>query len=288
MSFQTALTLPLERLAEYHTLFQGLATLTPPNDQKAFESVSSVARMFANLTSEVAASGYSSSGASAVAAHFAVVTVAPPVFSPGKQSLPGSSSPGTAAAELGRSTQHDTWSSSHSQSLPLPALPAGGSIGVLQAAAPFSTTNVPAGKPLTTDDVLVAQAEADEAARRLEVLEREVNLRERELGILSSEVVAEAQKGKLGAGSGPGWNSSDSPSTVDAVVQKLAAEEKELLARITSSEHRGLFESYLARKRELEEEEAKLTAAIEEHEEALVRISCVYTCMHAAVTPVQC
>lgn len=106
---------------------------------------------------------------------------------------------------------------------------------------------------ISADAVLAAQAAADEAARRLEALEREVALKEGEMSLAQREVARAAAGGGI-----PGAALSSGPGPLEEAIRRLGDEERALLSRLASSENRALFEAFLARKAQLEEEETRL------------------------------
>ena len=63
-----------------------------------------------------------------------------------------------------------------------------------------------------------------------------------------------------------------SHESLKEVMDKLEQEENELYEEIRQSEHRPLFEAFIQKKKQLLEEEQKLTKALEEHEDALEEI----------------
>ena len=133
-----------------------------------------------------------------------------------------------------------------------------------------------------------AQAEADDAARRLDALERELAAREAELAQAEAEVAkaeaaaaAAAATAPTAAAAGAGAAAAGAPPATAAVAQdalsRLAGEERELLARMAGHESRPMFEAFLSRRAELEAEEARLTAALAEHEETLAQVRALLT-----------
>ena len=181
-----------------------------------------------------------------------------------------------AAAAAGSPARGGGAAQSSSSSAPFPFSATSG--GTFASPSRLAAADVAeASGALTTESVLAAQAEAEAASRRLEALEREVSLKESELALTSREVArAEAERSRLPA--------PDAGPLEDALA-KLADEERELLSRVSSSEHRALFEAFLARKRELEEEEARLGAALEEHEDTLARVRAALANPHPSVLP---
>ena len=65
----------------------------------------------------------------------------------------------------------------------------------------------------------------------------------------------------------------------------VTAEERELYARMAGSEHRAVFEAFLQRKRDLEDEERALAASLAEHEETLAAIRARLANPPASVLP---
>lgn len=129
-----------------------------------------------------------------------------------------------------------------------------GSDGVLSAAMPPPPPPAVGDVPIiSADAVLAAQAQADEAARRLEALEREVALKESEMSLAQREVARAAAGGGV-----PGAALSAGPGPLEEAIRRLGDEERALLSRLSSSENRALFEAFLARKAQLEEEETRL------------------------------
>jgi hypothetical protein len=128
---------------------------------------------------------------------------------------------------------------------------------------------------VTTERVLAAQAQADEAVRKLEELEREVGLKEGELALAQREVARlEAENSQRGGGGARSQESAAAAAfpPMDEALRRLQQEEAELVARMRGSEHRAVFEAFLQRKKELEAEEASLGAKLAEHEEALAQV----------------
>lgn len=123
---------------------------------------------------------------------------------------------------------------------------------------------------VTMESVVAAQNEADRAARQLDELEREVELKEKELKLAREEVL-KAERDAAAQGSGQASNSLAVTATEES-LRALQAEERELYARMASSEHRGVYEAFLQRKKDLEEEESRLMATLMEHEETLSQI----------------
>lgn len=123
---------------------------------------------------------------------------------------------------------------------------------------------------LSTESVLAAQAQADDAVKKLEELEREVGLKENELQLAQREVArVEAEstsRGKLEIAAEAAL------PPMEEALRRLQLEEAELVARMRNSEHRAVFEAFLHRKKELEAEEASLSAKLAEHEEALAQV----------------
>ena len=144
------------------------------------------------------------------------------------------------------------------------------------SAMPLPRSAVVTDDAITTERVVEEQNRADEAARRLDEMELEVQLKEAELRLAQEEVArveADARKrGLEGGGAGGGAGGGVGASALDSSLRALQEEERELLARMGTSENRGVFEAFLHRKKELEAEEAKLSATLNEHEETLAQI----------------
>jgi len=72
-------------------------------------------------------------------------------------------------------------------------------------------------------------------------------------------------------GTKPPAGSADETALSEA-LSRLDSEERQLYNRLAASGNRGVFEAFLARKRELDDEDERLTAALEEHEQVLAEI----------------
>ena len=165
--------------------------------------------------------------------------------------MAGNATAGTGAA-ASQATQ-----AAYKNALPLPLLPAA------------SLQQQLARADVTTEAVVNAQVEADEAARRLDEMEREVELKERELRLAKEEV---ARVEAAAASSGANAASLHQAGAIEDSLRTLQEEERELYARMVGSEHRGVYEAFLQRKKDLEEEELRLTSTLAEHEDTLSQI----------------
>ena len=168
-----------------------------------------------------------------------------------------SSSSSSSGGGAGATAASAATQAAYRNALPLPILP--------------STTLASqlARADISTDSVVTAQIEADEAARRLDELEREVELKERELRLAKEEV---ARVEAAASSSGANAATLTSAGAIEESLRTLQEEERELYARMVGSEHRGVYEAFLQRKKDLEEEELRLTATLAEHEDTLSQI----------------
>lgn len=258
------LSLPLDRVQEYKDLLSLLVSATSPSE-RCYPALLEAGDLFSAICREVYAVGYTPKASGST--H----------MSPLAHSIGGSYAPSSGATNSYNGVHTYPTPDSHTSvpqlsAAPLPATSATHQPAVSLAAAlsPLHTTHVGSSN-VTADAVIAAQAEADEAARRLHALEREVELKDSELSVAAKDV-ARAEAERSGA---------RLPDTLplDDAVRKLADEEKDLLSRISNSEQRALFESFLARKRELEDEESRLSESLEEHEDMLVCASSLCVCV---------
>jgi hypothetical protein len=297
---------PLDRVAEYRDLLTALLGMTTAGNGgapassgadggKGYAALSEAADLFGSIVREAIAQGYALPSAAAAAAGASGAAAA--IVAAGIGSLPPGSPAAIAAATaaaLGQYGQHHSFmggqqpaqaatgglqgASAATQALvqaamPLPGPGAAAAAGSRLTAADLTT----AEGALSTEAVLAAQAEAEEAGRRLEALEREVALKESELALTSREVArAEAEKSRRPI---------PDSAPLEEALRRLGEEERDLLSRISGAEHRALFEAFLARKRELEEEEARLNEALEEHEDTLAKVRARLANPPASVLP---
>jgi len=304
-SLEDLLCAPLDRVAEYRDLLTSLLGMTTAGNGGApaasgadggrgYAALSEAADLFGSIVREAIAQGYAlpsaAAAASGAAAGAAIVAAGIGSLPPGS---PAAIAAATAAA-LGQYGQHHSFMGSQQQqqgaagglqgasaatqalvqaAMPLPGLGAAAAAGSRLTAADLTT----AEGALSTEAVLAAQAEAEEAGRRLEALEREVALKESELALTSREVArAEAEKSRRPI---------PDSAPLEEALRRLGEEERDLLSRISGAEHRALFEAFLARKRELEEEEARLNEALEEHEDTLAKVRARLANPPASVLP---
>lgn len=166
-----------------------------------------------------------------------------------------------------------------------PHAPASGALG---SSARPAASGVPAH--VTTEDVRSAQAEVlslEGVAKELEatVAEHDRQLAAAQAAAASAEGAthaanaawtgqAKAKEGPSTAlvpGTAPPTETSDETALQEA-LGRLDDEERQLYDRLAASGNRGVFEAFLSRKRELDDEEERLTAALEEHEQVLAEI----------------
>jgi RhoGEF domain len=247
-SLESLLAVPLERLSEYRDLLSALLSLSTPTE-RGYSTISETVDMFSALVRESISQGYNPGSINLKS-----------LPSPSKLNAT-SSQPSSAYPTFSTSTRGASTASIVEASMP-------STRGTAVAAS------VPEGALVTAEAVLAAQAEAEDAQRRLEALEREVALKEGELSMAQRELSRAESAKAAGSVSGGtfGPSSASLMGPMDDALRKLQDEERELLSRIQNSENRPLFEAFLARKRELEEEEARLMAALAEHEDTLAQV----------------
>ncbi len=264
-SLESLLSLPLSYALELRDLFAGLRALCNASEP-GFAALEAVCGTLNEISAAVARGG----GAAAATVE-----------------APGAGAPQGAAGQVHESIARVLTAGQYGSLRPaLPAAspaPAAAAAAAPPPAAPAGSASMPlprsavvTGEVISTDAVVGAQNEADLAARRLDEMELEVQLKEQELKLAQEEVArveAEARKRGLDAsGGGGGGGGGVSASALDASLRALQEEERELMARLSTSENRGVFEMFLHRKKELEAEEAKLSATLAEHEETLSQI----------------
>lgn len=274
LALQDLLAAPLDRIAEYRELLSALAAYSSPAD-RGFPGLQEATDLLSAVLRDAVANGYAPPSAAPAAAASSMGGSG--VFG----AAPGAAGAASSSGGVGMGVGVP---SAATQALVAAAMPMPMSMSMTHAhdssaaaaASPAAASGAGAGDGhLSTEAVLSAQAEAEEASRRLEALEREVSLRESELALTSREVArAEAEKARRLV---PGGGSSAAAAAAEAgpleeALRSLGEEERELLSRVSGSEHRALFEAFLARKRELEEEEARLSEALEEHEDTLAKV----------------
>lgn len=280
------LAVPLDHVVELHSLTMSLVSLCTTAD-RGYSHLVDAADMLGKLVRDAKSSG-----------GFVPSSEQVTDGGPGSPGTSGISSGLTAALNmaasglLGASSDGGIASPSRpAPSVPVPNLLSGlphasTSLTVTNASATASNTAavVSAAMPIppstlsaelaraevSTDQVLAAQAEADESVRRLEELEREIGLKNNELSLAQREVSrleSEARnRGRMDAAAAAAL------PPLDEALRKLQTEEAELIARMRSSEHRAIFEAFLQRKKELEAEETSLGSKLAEHEEALAQV----------------
>lgn len=123
------------------------------------------------------------------------------------------------------------------------------------------------------DDVHRAQAEHDHARDALQDVSGRLALGEEELkrATASAERASTAAGGSAGAAHAVSDPSGDR-GALDEAMGRIETEERQLYERLAQSDQREIFESFLSKKKELEEEERRLTQTLEEHEETLAQI----------------
>lgn len=289
LALQDLLCAPLDRIAEYRDLLSSLASFSSPSD-RGFPGLQEATDLLSAVLRDAVANGYAPPSAAQTGSGGSGMGMSMSgsgVFG----AAPGGAAAAAAAAAAsaqGASGGYGSHPSAATQALVAAAMPmnlayegsgassGAGAGGAASSGAGMGMSMGGGDGHLTTEAVLSAQAEAEEASRRLEALEREVSLRESELALTSREVArAEAEKARrLVPGSGPGSSSAAAAEAgpLEEALRSLGEEERELLSRVSGSEHRALFEAFLARKRELEEEEARLSEALEEHEDTLAKV----------------
>lgn len=280
------LSVPLLRLGSLRELLSSLVSLLSPAD-KGFVELTDAVNMLTHLLwgaaeggfhSEKAAatssSGSASKGAGALPSQTPGIVAglrSPPSIPSSALSFalpsfsPSSSSAANAIADSNSFAALTSFSSS---------APSGASTAaIVNAAMPTPLSGAPSDLirgNITTESVLAAQAQADDAVKKLEELEREVGLKETELQLAQREVArVEAEstsRGKLEIAAEAAL------PPMEEALRRLQLEEAELVARMRNSEHRAVFEAFLHRKKELEAEEVSLSAKLAEHEEALAQV----------------
>lgn len=264
---------PLALAVSLRGLLSALVGLCSPAD-RGYAALSDAMELMAAIVREAAAAGYAPAGNAGLA---------PSSSSPAKAYASGSlTSPTRGGDALALATL---------ASRPVVSSPsAAASSSAISAAMPLQPSTLGSelkGAEVSVDSVLAAQADADEASRRLAELERHVALKEEELSLAQREVVrAEEQARSRGKGglNDPLTNGS-APSPMDEALRKLKEEERDLFDRMRNSEHRAVFEAFLHRKQELEAEEARLSAALAEHEETLAQVRARLANPPASVLP---
>jgi hypothetical protein len=263
---------PLALAMSLRGLLSALVGLCSPAD-RGYAALSDAMELMAAIVREAAAAGYAPAG-----------NAGPAPSSPAKAYASGSlTSPARGDAK--------DFALATLASRPVVSSPsASASSSAVSAAMPLHPSTLGSelkGAEVSVDSVLAAQANADEAARRLAELERHVALKEEELSLAQREVVrAEEQARSRGKGglNDPLANGS-APSPMDEALRKLKEEERDLFDRMRNSEHRAVFEAFLHRKQELEAEEARLSAALAEHEETLAQVRARLANPPASVLP---
>lgn len=288
-TLEELLTVPLQRLGEIRDLLSTLLSQCSPAD-RGFPALADATELFTGLLRDSAANGYTGQPNTAMYTSTPSSSNNPLIPSPTRQppqipsSTPSSSS-FSALSLLGNTSSllnnqdtnmvsmSNSSSSSTAAALSSAAMPLPGST---------LTADLARGD-ISTDAVLAAQAEADEAVRRLETLERETALKESELSLAQREVARVEQEALMRGRTGN--NNINALPPMDEALKKLQSEEAELLSRMRASENRAIFEAFLQRKRELENEESSLTAKLSEHEEALAQVRARLANPPASVLP---
>lgn len=262
-SLEDLLCLPLDRIGEYKNILSELLSLSQPAD-RGYAALQDTVDLLSAILKEAGINGYTPfSAGNGVSAN---VSSDPFSATMSNAALVRASSPNRAVST---STSAVLAASRPAQGSPLPTL---GDLQRAESAAISQASSLLPGLAGTSslslgvspEAVVAAQAEAEDAARRLEALDREVSLKESELSLTQKEVARAEGKDK---------DDNMHPGAMEDALKKLQDEERELLQRImTSPETRGLFEAFLTRKRELDEEEARLTQALAEHEDTLAQV----------------
>lgn len=287
------LSVPLLRLGSLREHISSLVSLLSPAD-KGFVELTDAVNMLTHLlwgaaeggfhSEKAAASSVGSSGKNNGAGAFpssqtpgivaglrsppaipsSAGSFALPSFSPSSSSSSSSAAAASAIADANSFASLTAFTSSASGA---------STAAIVNAAMPTllsgAHTDLTRGN-ITTESVLAAQAQADDAVKKLEELEREVGLKENELHLAQREVArVEAEstsRGKLEVAAEAAL------PPMEEALRRLQLEEAELVARMRNSEHRAVFEAFLHRKKELEAEEVSLSAKLAEHEEALSQV----------------
>ena len=255
------LALPLQRLGATRELLGQLLALSSPAD-RGFAEIGDTVSLLTQLIWDAANGGFHLSAPAqpqTAAAASSLLRSPPPIPSGGAggggaRSMP-SFSPSSAAlmadsGHFGAGGQgQGQGQGASTASVVLAAMPIPG--GSLSADLARSS--------VTTEKVLAAQAQADEAVRKLEELEREVGLKEGELALAQREVA----RLEADSGSARGRQQENAAAAafppMDEALRRLQQEEAELVARMRGSEHRAVFEAFLQRKKELEVRAAATT-----------------------------
>ena len=281
-TLEELLTIPLQRLTEMRDLLSTLLSQCSPAD-RGFPALADATELYTGLLRDSAANGYTG-------INNTYTTIAPSstsIPSPTRQppQIPASTpSSYTALSLLGNTSSLLNNNNSNDN---LTSSSTSASAAALSSAAmplpPSTLTADLARGDISTDAVLASQAEADEAVRRLETLERETALKESELSLAQREVARVEQEALMRGRTGN--NNINALPPMDEALKKLQSEEAELLSRMRASENRAIFEAFLQRKRELENEESSLTAKLSEHEEALAQVRARLANPPASVLP---
>jgi len=251
--FEELLALPIQHAANMASLVSSLLSQTGAADP-GYPHLVEAAELFTGIVSRGGQAGWGAAGVSAPASSSSSSFVAS-----------GTSIHPTVAALM-----DDRNSSSLLASSALAPNSTSAATSTLYAnSLPFPTLS-PDLPTVSMESVIAAQNEADRATRMLDEMEREVALKEKELALARAEV-AKAEKEASAQGMGQTPLTSHVGATEES-LRTLQAEERELYARMASSEHRGVYEAFLQRKKDLEDEESRLHSTLLEHEETLSQI----------------
>jgi len=123
-------------------------------------------------------------------------------------------------------------------------------------------------------DVHRAQSEHDGARDAFEEASQKLAMSEEQLKVARRTAdSAEVSQSPGGArGSASAAEHAADRTALDEAMGRIETEERQLYERLAQSDQREIFESFLTKKKDLEDEERRLTQTLEEHEETLAQI----------------